>query len=879
MTDRRFTTGADHAEVLDAADPLAPLRSEFAIPTGPDGEEQIYLVGHSLGALPRAARDHVGTELDRWGELGVRGHFEGELAWAPYHELLTGPMAAIVGAQPNEVVVMNSLTVNLHLLMVSFYRPTGQRPKILIEDHAFPSDHFAVESQIRHHGFDPAEALVRVSPRRGEQTLRSEDILASIEEHGPELALVLLPGVQYYTGQVLDIAAITEAGHAQGCPVGFDLAHAAGNLVLELHDWDVDFAAWCGYKYLNGGPGGVGAAFVHERHVTDRNLPKFLGWWGTDKSTRFEMRTEFEPIPTVESWQLSNAPVLAMAALRASLELFERAGGNDSAPGEGRAADPVPRLPPRCAARRSGRDADAPFDVRKGLPAHSSRHRGRPRRPVRPRCTGGGRSGLRLAVPGGDPGRSRAPLQLLRRHPPVRQPARRTDPVSGEPATVVGAGPAGSLMAICLAEQGRDVVVYESRPDMRRHDISAGRSINLALAARGIAALRGVGVMDEVDEITIPMRGRMVHTDGRQELQPYSSRPDEVIHSVSRRDLNAILLDAAEATGRVRIEFEQRCRGVDFGRNTITISDGSADDSVYEVEFDLLFGTDGASSVIRDAVLARNGGVCDEEPLAHGYKELTLPPDTDGWFQLDPNALHIWPRGEFMLIALANPEGDFTVTLFMPHDGPGACFEALREPEAVADLFEREFPDFEALVPDLTEQFFANPTGGLATIRTRGWSLDSRCVLVGDAAHAIVPFHGQGMNAAMESCRVLDRHMSAVDDLAEAFSAFEAERRPDTDAIADMALENYVEMRSGVVDPEYLIKRDLALELERRWPDTFIARYGMVMFTTMPYSRARRRAELQAGILEELVEGVGDVADVDFARAEVLVAELGPVPL
>jgi len=447
------------------------------------------------------------------------------------------------------------------------------------------------------------------------------------------------------------------------------------------------------------------------------------------------------------------------------------------------------------------------------------------------------------------------------------------------PATVIGAGPAGSLLSICLAEQGREVAVYESRPDMRRHDISAGRSINLALAARGIAALRGVGVMDDVDEITIPMRGRMVHADGRQELHPYSSRTDEVIHSVSRRDLNAILLDAAEATGRVRIEFERRCRSVDFARNTLVFTDGSDGDVAYEAGFDLLFGTDGASSVVRDAVLEENGGTCVEDPLAHGYKELTLPAGPDGGFQLDPNALHIWPRGEFMLIALANPEGDFTVTLFMRHEGPGDCFAALGDPDAVVALFEREFPDFVPLVPDLTDQFFENPTGALATVRTRGWSLDSRCVIVGDAAHAIVPFHGQGMNAAMESCRVLDRHMRDTDDLAGAFAAFEAERRPDTDAIADMALENYVEMRAGVVDPDYLIKRDLALELERRWPETFIARYGMVMFTTMPYAVARRRANAQAEILSELVEGVGGVAEVDFERAAALVAELGPLPL
>lgn len=448
------------------------------------------------------------------------------------------------------------------------------------------------------------------------------------------------------------------------------------------------------------------------------------------------------------------------------------------------------------------------------------------------------------------------------------------------PMTVIGAGPAGSLLAVYLAEQGHDVVVYESRPDMRRVDIAAGRSINLALAARGIAALRDVGVMDRVDEITIAMRGRMVHADGRASLQPYSSRPDEVIHSVSRRDLNAILLDRAEATGRVRIEFEQRCRSVDFGSGTITLTDGRRDDLEHRVPFGVLFGADGSASAVRTATLEANGGEGSEEPLDHGYKELTLPPGDDGSFQIDPNALHIWPRGEFMLIALANPGGDFTVTLFMPHEGEGDSFAALGSEQSVVDFFAREFPDFAALVPDLAPQFFANPTGNLATVRTRGWNHGGSCVLVGDSAHAIVPFHGQGMNAAMESCQVLDRLMRQRDGgLAATFAAFEAERRPDSDAIADMALDNYVEMRADVVDPDYLIKRELALELERRWPDHFIARYGMVMFTTIPYSIVQRRAAAQDAVLGELVRGVDGLREVDFERADELVAGLGPVPL
>ncbi len=322
-----FTVNVETARALDRDDPLAAYRGSFRIPPMKNGEPQIYLVGNSLGAVPVKAADYVTTELDRWANLGVGGHFEGELAWEPYHELLTQPMAAIVGAEPSEVVVMNSLTVNLHLLMVSFYSPTPTRHKILIEGHAFPSDHFAVESQIRQRGFDPVESLVVVEPRVGEETLRPEDIMSAIAEHGDSLALVMLPGVQYYTGQVLPMQEISALAHDVGARVGFDLAHAVGNIPLALHDWDVDFAAWCTYKYLNSGPGGVGGAFVHQRHVDDQSLSKFLGWWGTRKETRFEMATVFEPIPTVESWQLSNAPILSMAALRSSLDVITDAGG------------------------------------------------------------------------------------------------------------------------------------------------------------------------------------------------------------------------------------------------------------------------------------------------------------------------------------------------------------------------------------------------------------------------------------------------------------------------------------------------------------------------------------------------------------------------
>lgn len=322
-----FELGPEFAKALDVADPLAGFRDRFAFPQPRHRDQVTYLVGNSLGLQPHAARELVIEELDDWARLGVRGHFETKRPWAPFHEFLTAPMARLVGALPAEVVVMNGLTVNLHLLMISFYRPTPQRHKILIEDHAFPSDHFAVESQIRLHGFDPDASLVTLQPRADEETLRAEDIATAITELGSELALVLMPGVQYYTGQVMPMADLVIAAHAVGAVAGLDLAHAVGNVKLELHDWGADFAVWCTYKYLNSGPGATAGAFVHERHLADPDIVRLHGWWGHDKATRFEMNNEFQPIPTAEAWQLSNAPVFSMAPIIASLEVFEDAGG------------------------------------------------------------------------------------------------------------------------------------------------------------------------------------------------------------------------------------------------------------------------------------------------------------------------------------------------------------------------------------------------------------------------------------------------------------------------------------------------------------------------------------------------------------------------
>lgn len=317
----------DFARLQDAQDPLKNFRDEFHIPKQANGKNEIYFVGNSLGLQPKLTSQYVNEELTQWQTRGVKGHFEGKYPWMPYHEFLTEQSAQLVGAQPNEVVCMNSLTTNLHLMMVSFFRPTKTRYKIVIEDHAFPSDHYAVESQLRHHGLDPAEAMILVKPRAGEELLNSDDIKALIDEQGDSIALLMLPGVQYYTGQVLDMKTITQWGHTKGITVGFDLAHAAGNIPMQLHDWDVDFACWCNYKYINSGPGAVAGCFVHERHATNTELNRFAGWWGHDKATRFKMANEFHPTPTAEGWQLSNPPILSLVAIRASLDVFSQAGG------------------------------------------------------------------------------------------------------------------------------------------------------------------------------------------------------------------------------------------------------------------------------------------------------------------------------------------------------------------------------------------------------------------------------------------------------------------------------------------------------------------------------------------------------------------------
>ncbi|MCC6284438.1 MAG: kynureninase [Phycisphaerales bacterium] len=315
-----------HARNVDGDDPLAPFRSEFEIPAGPEGRPCVYLTGNSLGLMPRATRAAVAQELDDWARLGVEGHFHAAHPWFPYHEDLRAPLASLVGADEREVVAMGGLTTNLHLLMVSFYSPTRERPILMIEEGAFPSDRYAAASQVALHGFDPGTHLVRLRPRPGEYVLRTEDIVREIEIQGSRLALVMLGAVNYLTGQLLDMPAISRAAHRVGARCGWDCAHAAGNVPLRLHDCGADFGAWCSYKYLNAGPGATAGLFVHERHLGNRSLPRLAGWWGNDPASRFSMPESFVPVDRADAWAHSNPPILATAPLRVSLEMFSRAG-------------------------------------------------------------------------------------------------------------------------------------------------------------------------------------------------------------------------------------------------------------------------------------------------------------------------------------------------------------------------------------------------------------------------------------------------------------------------------------------------------------------------------------------------------------------------
>ena len=438
---------------------------------------------------------------------------------------------------------------------------------------------------------------------------------------------------------------------------------------------------------------------------------------------------------------------------------------------------------------------------------------------------------------------------------------------------VVGAGLAGSLLALLLARRGRRVRVFERRPDPRRAVAERGRSINLALAARGIRALEAAGVMPAVHPLLIEMRGRRVHdVDGRQSLVPYGQRPHEVIHSVSRAALNLALLEAADAFDGVELRFDQACRGVDPVAGTLQLRDTVSGED-YELPLTPTIAADGAGSAVRHALEAAGRLAVREEPLGHDYKELTIPPRADGGFALEPHALHVWPRGGFMLIALPNPDATFTTTLFLAREG-AASFAALRSPADVTAFFAREFPDAVPLLGDPAAQFAANPQSLLGTVYCDRWHVGGQVLLLGDAAHAIVPFHGQGMNCAFEDCVELARLVEWGRGWEETFAAFQHRRQPNADAIARMALENYVEMRDTVRDPRFLRQKQIALQLERRHPRRFIPRYSMVSFhPEIPYAEALRRGEVQQQILDALDPGAESAQPdgIDLAQADALV--------
>ena len=422
--------------------------------------------------------------------------------------------------------------------------------------------------------------------------------------------------------------------------------------------------------------------------------------------------------------------------------------------------------------------------------------------------------------------------------------------------TLIGAGLVGSMMAIFLGKRGYKVTVFEKLPDIRKEKISAGRSINLALANRGIRPMQQLGIMDKVEKLLTTMKGRMLHDiEGNLQFQSYGQKPEEVIYSVSRGGLVSLLRDEAENTGNVNFFFKQELESVNFESNSLLINGENH-------RFDILLGADGAGSNVRKA-FEKNGvkGV-GFDLLDHSYKELTIPAKNNT-FQIDENSLHIWPRGQYMLIALPNLDGSFTVTLFLPTKGD-ISFESLKSPQEVNELFETQFKDAKDFIPNLVEMFFDNPTGMLGTLRCEQWHYKN-ALLIGDSAHAVVPFHGQGMNCGFEDCFELNALLDKYhDDWQKVMDLYTGIRQPNANAIADMALENYIEMRDSVRDPKFHLKKQIAFELEKNFPDYFIPRYSMVMFHHIPYAQAQKRGEIQARILEEVSQSIDCIKQLDL---------------
>lgn len=421
---------------------------------------------------------------------------------------------------------------------------------------------------------------------------------------------------------------------------------------------------------------------------------------------------------------------------------------------------------------------------------------------------------------------------------------------------LVGAGPVGSLLSLYLARRGFEVEIFERRPDMRVENISAGRSINLAVSTRGLHALREVGLEDEILKIAIPMKGRMIHAlNSDVSFQPYGIDDSQCINSISRSGLNKLLMTRAESTGHVKINFNHKVEGLsEFAHDEIVI------------------GTDGSASAIRSDILFQNGQKAHEHILDSGYKELHLPPGKNGSFQIEKNALHIWPRGKFMLIALPNLDGSFTCTLFLPFKGD-VSFETLKTSQNVSEFFNQYFPDIVSRFTDLEESFFANPTGSMITVKCSPWHLGGRALLVGDAAHAIVPFYGQGMNCGFEDCFVLDQLMNRLSNWEALFSEFSRTRRLDSDAIADMAVENFVEMRDKVSQPKFLLEKAVEKLLLEKFPHHFVSRYSIVTFSRAPYRLGYDAGIIANEILSELCRDIDKPQEVDFSRAQILIEE------
>jgi len=438
-------------------------------------------------------------------------------------------------------------------------------------------------------------------------------------------------------------------------------------------------------------------------------------------------------------------------------------------------------------------------------------------------------------------------------------------------ATLIGAGLAGCLLAIYLARRGFSVQVFERRPDMREQAIAAGRSINLSLSARAIHALQEVELYGKVEAHLVAMPGRMIHSEKSELLyQPYGHDPSAVHYSVGRGILNKLLLNAAESAG-AELFFEAGCAGLDFKDGRLFLRN-EKDGTTQAQTFDTVIAMDGAGSVVRHAMIKQRHIQGSDEHLAHGYKELTIPAGPNGACRLEKNALHIWPRGGFMLIALPNTDGSFTCTLFLPYAGP-LSFATLRDEESVLNFFETEFPDALPLIPSLSRDFLAHPTGTVGTVRCFPWHVGGKALLLGDAAHAVVPFHGQGMNCAFEDCAVFNQLLDKHQDWESLYLAFEASRKPNAEAIADMALENYIEMRDAVRDSKFHLCKKIEWLLEARHAQRFISRYAMVMFHRIPYSIAQSRGEIQSAILGQLSASIDRVEDVDLELADKLILE------